>query len=402
MKFPAIIPLPVEMTIHEEKFVINADTQIYYQINLKEQAEYFNMFFQSATNLLLEMVEAESPPDQSVPGMFLGIIDKESSQIPFEGYSLQITTFNIQIEGSDVAGVFYGIQTLRQLLPSVIESPVPKSDISWAVPCLNIRDYPRFHWRGFMLDECRHFFGKKMAKRMIDLIALFKFNKLHWHLTEDEGWRIESKRFPKLHTIASKRLISKKWQEEPNMDDPRWYGGYYTQEDIREIIEYARIRCIEVFPEIEMPGHATAPLVAYPEFSCATPPELVPTIGWGNRHAFCAGNPETYKFLEQVLDEIIEIFPSDKIHIGGDELPTERWKACSKCQSFMKQAGIADLDQLQVYFAAQIIKYLSIHDRTTIGWFDFPVDRLLCQGIDPTKSDLSILGGLNQEINQFR
>ena len=161
MNFPAIIPLPVEMTIHEGEFVINADTQIYYQINLKEQAEYFNMFFQSATNLLLEMVEAESPPDQSVPGMFLGIIDKESSQIPFEGYSLQITTFNIQIEGSDVVGVFYGIQTLRQLLPSVIESPVPKSDISWAVPCLNIRDYPRFHWRGFMLDECRHFLGKK-------------------------------------------------------------------------------------------------------------------------------------------------------------------------------------------------------------------------------------------------
>lgn len=396
----SIIPIPVELTPLSGNFTLTATTQINCQKICLGPAEYLRNFISLPTGFNLMLKPNEEIPTVNMEGIFLRLEPMEST-LPAEGYKLTISQTQIIISGKDLAGLFYGIQSLRQLLPVQIEAPYASFKGPWTIPCLKIRDYPRFGWRGFMIDECRHFFGKTFVKRMIDLMALHKLNKLHWHLTEDEGWRIESKIFPKLHEIASKRPLSHRWKENPNLEDPKWYGGYYTHKDIQEIIDYAAKHFIEVFPEIEMPGHATAPLVAYPHISCATPPEVVPTIGERNRHAYCAGNPETYKWLEQMLTEIIDLFPSDKIHIGGDELPTERWKECPKCQGFMKSKGIADLDQLQVYFAAQIIKFLNSKGKTVFGWFDFPVDRLLDQGIDPNLLRFQFWVGSEQKMINF-
>jgi hexosaminidase len=204
-----------------------------------------------------------------------------------------------------------------------------------------------------------------------------------------------------LHTIGSKRLLSKKWIESPNLDDAQWYGGYYTQAEIKEILTYAHQHYIEVIPEIEMPGHATAPLVAYPEYSCTTPPKIVPTIGAGNRQAYCAGYAPTYTFLHDVLDEIVELFGTTKVHIGGDELPKERWEHCPRCQSFMKQHNIPNLDMLQVHFAADMINHLAKRNCKTFGWFDFPVDRLLDQKVDPDSVIFQFWVGSEKRVGEF-
>jgi hexosaminidase len=396
----SIIPKPVELRVHPGSFIISKATSITYQAECKGIAAYLAGFLARTVKIALDTRLALRAKDALNNAIDLGLLDGKQD-IPEEGYVLEATANGIRIAGVDPAGCFRGVQTLRQLLPAAIEGAIVPDGISLQVPLVTIKDFPRFRWRGFMLDECRHFFGKVLAKRMIDIIALLKFNKLHWHLTEDEGWRIESKKFPRLHEVASSRTLSKKWKENPNLSDPRWYGGYYTQDEIKEIIEYARQHFIEVIPEIEMPGHATAPLVAYPEYSCATPPATVPVIDQRNRHAYCAGKQETYHFLKDVLGEVKELFGGDKIHIGGDELPAERWKACPRCQAFMKEKGLPDLDMLQVHFAAEIAKYLASQDCTTIGWFDFPVGRLLDQGVDPAKLIFQFWVGSDQKLIEF-
>lgn len=393
-----IIPKPVEIVNKNGQFQLNEKTVIFYTPKTESHAIYLADILQKVTGFIFSRKNIEHSGDN---GITLKIKENTSKESPHEGYSLEIDSNCIIIEGNDAAGCFYGIQTLRQLFPPEIESPIVVSPFEWKVPCVSIKDYPRFAWRGFMLDETRHFFGKMLVKRMIDLLALHKINRLHWHLTDDEGWRVESKIYPRLHEIASKRLISKRFKETPNLDDPNWYGGYYTREDIRELVEYARQHYIEVIPEIEMPGHATAPLIVYPEFSCAQPPALIPTIGQRNRHAYCAGYPKTYEFLQNVLSEIIDIFGCEKVHIGGDELPKNRWENCPRCQEFMKKSDIADLDQLQVYFAAQMIKFLSSKQRITIGWFDFPVDKLLDQGIDKEKLIFQFWVGSEKKMIDF-
>ncbi len=395
-----VIPRPVEIKPGSGTFQVTKATTISYQPECTAEAEYLSWYLGSTAKLELRASPHPAGQGGQDDSILLVLASGQSSSHP-EGYRLDITARGITITGNDQAGCFHGIQTLRQLLPPALDAAVVPGDLALEVPCLSISDYPRFKWRGFMLDECRHFFGKVLAKRMIDILALYKFNKLHWHLTEDEGWRIESKRYPRLHEIASKRPLSKRWKESPNLGDARWYGGYYTHDDIREVIAFARTRHIEVFPEIEMPGHATAPLVAYPEHSCAKPPETVPTVGQGNRHAYCAGRPGTYAFLKDVLHEVMDIFGGDKIHIGGDELPAERWNACPDCQRFMKANGIPDIDILQVHFAAEIAKYLASQGRTTIGWFDFPVDKLLGQGVDPSKLIFQFWVGSEQKMVDF-
>jgi hexosaminidase len=393
-----IIPKPVQMNLAEGFFSFTPSTCIYCVPAVNHEAEMIQFIFKRSAGLDLKIIKLQEDCDaNSVKGntnALILLLEKgqdlaiEISKDPTnEGYSLMITSQSILIQGHSNAGVFYGFQSLRQLLPIEIESAVSpvqnpsEKTIEWNVPCLEIVDYPRFGWRGHMIDEVRHFFGKTFVKRNIDLMALYKLNKLHWHLTDDEGWRIESKKYPKLNEIGSKRLIAKKWKESPNLEDPKWYGGYYTKEELREIILYAAERFIEVIPEIEMPGHATAPLVAYPEFSCSIPPAIVQTVGYRNRQAYCPSKPETYQFLQNVLDEVMEIFPTDKIHLGGDELPKERWENCPVCQQYMKDHNIPDLDEMQVEFAAKNIKYLNSKDKQAIGWFDFSVDKLLQKDI---------------------
>jgi len=262
------------------------------------------------------------------------------------------------------AGLVYGSQTVRQLLASR------------PIPLLRLVDRPRFPWRGLMLDEARHFFGKEFIKQLIDLLVLHKLNIFHWHLCDDQGWRIEIKSRPRLTEVGA-------WREA----NGRRYGGFYTQADIREIVTYAQNRFVTVVPEIEMPGHTTAALAAYPELSCTGGPFAAAT-GWGIFHdVLCAGNDATFAFLEKVLGEVLELFPSKFIHIGGDECPKTRWKTCPRCQRRIRDERLNDEHELQSYFIRRIEKFLNANGRRLIGW-----DEILEGGLAPNATVMSWRG----------
>jgi hexosaminidase len=234
-----------------------------------------------------------------------------------EGYRLTATKKSVRIEGAKPAGVFYGLQTLYQLLPVEIEKKQINSEVVWSIPCVRIEDKPRFTWRGMQLDVGRHFFSKDSVKRYIDMMASYKMNTFHWHLTEDQGWRIEIKKYPRLTSVGA-------WRRE-TMGDCTPHGGFYTQDDVREIVKYASVRYVTVVPEIEMPGHSLAALAAYPELSCSGGPFKVGTE-WGVvNDVFCAGNEKTFRFLDDVIGEVASLFPGPFFHIGGDECPKLRW-----------------------------------------------------------------------------
>jgi hexosaminidase len=302
-----------------------------------------------------------------------------------ESYTLVIDNSGIQIISPSYVGLFWGFQTLRQLFPSEIEAGASLTDVE--LPHLKIEDEPRFKYRGMHLDVCRHFFSVADVKSYIDLLVMHKFNVFHWHLTEDQGWRIEIKSLPKLTEISSQRsetVIYKNWGEYDGVP----YGGYYTQEQIREIVKYAEERFITVIPEIEMPGHALAALAAYPELGCTGGPYSVGTT-WGVfDDVFCAGNEQTFEFLEKVIDEVCEMFPnSPYIHIGGDECPKTRWENCPKCQQRIKTEGLADEHELQSYFVQRMGKYINTKDKRIIGW-----DEILEGGLAPDATVMSWRG----------
>lgn len=273
-----------------------------------------------------------------------------------EGYTIEVESELIKISSSTEKGIFLGMQTIFQMISPNIKSA--KSGNSFTIPCSIIKDEPAFSWRGLNLDCARHFMEKDFIKRYIDILAYYKFNTFHWHLTEDQGWRIEIKKYPKLTEIGA-------WRKET---DDSTYGGFYTQEDIKEIVEYAESRFINIVPEIEMPGHSLASLASYPENSCTGGPFEVTNI-WGvHKDIYCAGREETFTFLQNILDEVIELFPGKYIHIGGDEAPKDRWKECSKCQARIKSEGLKDEHELQSYFIKRIVNYLHSKGKEVIGW----------------------------------
>ena len=273
-----------------------------------------------------------------------------------EAYSLAVSPDGIRIRASSAAGAFWAVQTLRQLLPPDVERGAAASPLR--VPAVTITDAPRFAWRGSLVDVGRHYLPPAFIKRFIDLLAMHKMNVLHWHLTEDQGWRLEIKRYPRLTSIGA-------WRTE---SDGTRYGGFYTQAQVRDIVEYARRRQITVVPEIEMPGHASAALVAYPELSCTGETKAVPTT-WGVfEDVFCPGREETFQFVQNVLDEVMALFPSKVIHIGGDEVPKAHWKACPLCQQRMKAEGLRDESELQSYFIRRVGDYVRSKGREITGW----------------------------------
>lgn len=277
-----------------------------------------------------------------------------------EAYRLTVSESRITIEAGDTKGLFWAVQTLRQILPSTRGEVV-------AIPAVVIDDKPAYAYRGHMLDVGRHFFSVEFIKRQIDLLSYYKINTFRWHLTEDQGWRIEIKKYPRLTAVGA-------WRKEA---DGSTYGGFYTQRQIRDIVEYARIRNVQVIPEIEMPGHSVAALAAYPEYSCRQKPLKV-TAEWGvHKDVFCAGNEHTFDFLKDVLDEVIELFPSPYIHIGGDEVPKDRWRECPLCQQRIRSEGLKDEHELQSYFIRRIQQYLESKGKTLIGW-----DEILEGGAD--------------------
>ena len=296
--------------------------------------------------------------ERVTPGESRILLSAESRTEGDEGYTLTVAAGEIGIIGRSAAGTRWGVQTLRQLLPPAFEDANGPRRPEWEVPAVRITDAPRFAWRGTMLDAGRHFLPVSAVKRHLDLMARYKLNVLHWHLTEDQGWRIAIERYPELTRVGA-------WRTE---EDGRVTGGFYSQTEVREVVEYARVRGIMVVPEIEMPGHSVAAIASYPWLGCTGDPRRVPTQ-WGVfADVYCPGKPTTFTFLEGVLDEVIALFPSPYVHIGGDEVPKDRWRACESCQALMRREGLANEDELQRWFVNRMGRYLESKGRRLIGW----------------------------------
>ena len=359
-----IIPQPSQILQQKGSFEINNSTKILCDNKSKEIAEYLRDIIQPSTGFDLQI----NSLGKNAKNVVILKLLKDDVSLGKEGYSLLVSKDKIEIDAYENNGLFYGIQTLRQLLPAQIESRSEVKDAKWEVPCVEIKDKPKFVWRGLNLDCCRHFMSKDFVKRYIDLLAYHKMNVLHWHLTEDQGWRIEIKKYPELTNKGA-------WRK---YDDGSVYGGYYTQEDIKEVVKYAASRFITVVPEIEMPGHSTAAISCYPEISCTGGPFDVGTL-WGIYYdVYCAGNDKTFQFLQDVIDEVVQLFPGKYIHIGGDEVPKNRWENCTKCQARIKQENLKDENELQSYFVKRMEKYISSKGKKLIGW-----DEILEGGIPP-------------------
>lgn len=303
------------------------------------------------------------------------VVFMQDSTLGKEEYNLDVTQRKAVVKCSDLNGAVYAIETIKQLLPVEIYKNSPAENVSWTIPCVKIQDKPRFAYRGLHLDPSRHFFDVDEVKRYIDIIVLHKMNTLHWHLTDDQGWRIEIKKYPKLTEIGAyrdKTLIGH-LNDDKGYDYTR-YGGFYTQDDIREVVEYAASKGVTVIPEVDLPGHMLAALAAYPEYGCTGGPYEV----WGrwgvSEDVLCAGKEETFEFLEGVLTEVMELFPSEYIHIGGDESPKVRWETCPACQARIKELGLKDGEKysaehyLQSYVTARVERFLNSHGRKIIGW----------------------------------
>ena len=306
-----------------------------------------------------------------VPASGIRFVTDES--LPAEGYELNVDGEGIEVRASQFPGFLYALQSLEQLLPAAVYGTEPAPDAAWEVPCVKIADAPRFAYRGMHLDVARHFFSVDEVKRYIDVMAIHKLNTLHWHLTDDQGWRIEIKRYPELTAVGSIRKATVVRKEWGTYDDTP-YGGFYTQDEIRDVVEYAADRGVTVIPEIDLPGHMLAALTAYPELGCTGGPYEV----WGRwgvaDDVLCPGREKTFEFLEGVLTEVMELFPSEYIHIGGDECPKVRWEKCPRCQAKIRQLGLKDDGEhtaehyLQSYVTDRIGKFLAQHGRRIIGW----------------------------------
>lgn len=365
-----IIPKPLSLTDLGAYHAISHSATIYLvedneAVNkvahyLKNQIEQSNA--KAALNIKVEETDN--------PGIHLLLNSDYDNELGQEGYRLNSSN-SVRIVANTAAGLFYGVQSLLQLMPVQVFSGEAQS-YTMTIPSVDITDRPRYAYRGMHMDPCRHFFSTEATKRFIDRLAYHKLNKFHWHLTEDQGWRIEIKQYPKLAEIASKRKGTIVLDHETGWDDNKYdeipVEGYFSHEQIREIIQYAGDRHIEVIPEIEMPGHALAALSAYPEFSCNGGPFEV-MQKWGvSKDVFCAGNDSTFVFLKNVIDEVAELFPSEYIHIGGDECPKDRWKSCVKCQKRMKDEGLHDEHELQSWFIKEMEKYINSKGKTLVGW----------------------------------
>jgi hexosaminidase len=380
----SIVPKPVHVTTSNGFFEIKASTRILISQETRELGNYLHTLLQPATGY--DLVVADAPAGRLEQGAIYLTSSDDEPGLGEEGYELEVTPGNVVVRAPRPAGIFYGLQTLRQLLPAEIEALIRVDGIAWVVPAVAIRDQPRFSWRGLMLDVGRHMFPLDFIKRFLDQMAMHKMNVFHWHLTEDQGWRIEIKKYPKLTETGAWRAASP-LPGEMEKPDGKPYGGFYTQAQIREIVAYAASRFIKVVPEIEMPGHAVAALASYPELGCTGGPYAVRT-SWGiEKDIFCAGKEKTFAFLEEVLSEVLALFPSEFIHIGGDESPKERWKACPECQATIKEHGLKDEEELQSYFVQCIEKYLNGKGRRMIGW-----DEILEGGLAPNATVMSWRG----------
>lgn len=369
----ALIPEPNSLKQLPEKFTLNRNTVLAYNDpEAKVTAELLNEWLQANYNFRLAL--KQSTNNTQTEGI---TIFHDRSGNP-ENYSLNVRSKYVRISG-DERGIFYGSQTLRQLFPLQQTAGI-------VLPGLEITDGPRFGYRGLMLDVSRHFFSVDYIKKFIDVMSQFKFNRFHWHLTDDQGWRIEIPKYPELQSISAWRPPGALEANSPYIKDGR-YGGYFTQAEIRDVVAYAASRHITIVPEIEMPGHSNAALAAYPGLACVRENYQVLTRGTISSNVYCAGNDSVFTFLQDVMDEVIKLFPGKYIHIGGDETPKDKWKVCPKCQARIKAHGLHNEHELQSYFVQRIEKYINSKGRMIIGW-----DEILEGGLAPNATVMSWRG----------
>lgn len=374
-----IIPKPQHLEEGEGFFRLNKNTTFAAtDPEAQKVAGFIAAEINRSTGFTLKVTNQENSSKNT-----LVLFIDSSLDINEEGYTLEVTTENVIVKSKTAQGLFYGLQTFLQLLPAEIESRTEVSNISWIAPCVKVKDEPRFEYRGMMLDPCRHFMSVEDVKKQLDVLSLFKINRMHWHLTDDQGWRIEIKQYPKLTERGATRTEGEGFE----------YGGFYTQEEIKEIVQYAAERYITIIPEIELPGHEMAAIAAYPELSCRGE-VLPPRIIWGVEDiVLCAGKESTFEFLENVFKEVIELFPSKYIHIGGDECPKTEWETCPLCQKRIREEGLTAKDghtaeeRLQSYFVQRMEKVLAKYDKKIIGW-----DEILEGGLAPSATVMSWRG----------
>ncbi|MCF7958673.1 MAG: beta-N-acetylhexosaminidase [Phycisphaerae bacterium] len=380
----SIIPVPVsaQFTNHGP-FTITAETTIGYSGKAKDKAEQLAGMLRPATGFALK-VKPSLAKGQSIRL----VLEETAGSIPPEGYVLSVAPDRIQITASSEAGLFSGCQSLLQLLPVEIYQKTSVKNIHWTVWAMDIRDYPRFGWRGAMLDVARYYLPKAFILKFIDTLAMHKMNSLQLHLTDDQGWRIEIKKYPKLTEVGAwrKESLVGHYRDRPHQFDGKKHGGFYTQEDIREIVAYARERHVNIVPEIEMPGHTQAAIASYPHLGNTKEKLPVHTL-WGVNPNIVNANESTILFFQDVLTEVLELFPSPFIHIGGDEAPKKQWKASADAQSRIKALGLQDEHELQSYFIKRMDTFLAAKGRRLIGW-----DEILEGGLAPGATVMSWRG----------
>jgi hexosaminidase len=378
-------------------------TQILVDKSARATGDYLAEKLRPATSLPLRVKASKAT--QPVHGAILLTTNAANPSLGAEGYTLDVTSDTVVIRAQTQAGLFYGVQTLLQLLPPDVFATKPVAGVDWSLPAVTIEDLPRFPWRGVLLDVSRHFFTKDEVKRVLDLMALHKLNTFHWHLVDDQGWRIEIKKYPKLTSVGAWRanasLLRPHHGPPPVTAHPAWaapkpnvfgrdgrYGGFYTQKDIREVVAYAAARHITVVPEIELPGHSVAVLAAYPELNC-TGGTFDPDLGAGVHHGvYCAGSERPFEFLQDVLREVLPLFPAKYLHIGGDEVQKQTWQKCAKCQARIKAEGLKDEEALQSWFIHRMEKFVAAQGKTMIGWSE-----ILQGGLTPGAVVMDWIGG---------
>jgi len=378
----SVIPRPASVELRDGMFPVSASTMLTYFFSNEEvrpAVMYLKSELERRTGMRVSMSDAGGGSRVRQPIFFNYYKDEQLGE---EGYLLDINPDRIEVNAHDDPGFMNGARTLLQMLQADSADGV----LTWQIPCSTIRDWPRFGWRGMHLDVSRHFFPPAFIKRYIDLLAMYKMNRFHWHLTDDQGWRIEIRGYPKLTEVGAWRNGSMIGDYSEQRFDSVRYGGFYTQDEVRDIVAYAGERNVMVIPEIEMPGHALAALAAYPGLSCTGGPFDV-GMAWGVYEDVFCPREETFRFVEGVLGEVIDLFPGPYVHIGGDECPKTRWKTCDSCQSLIRERGLHDEEGLQSYFIRRVESFLNSHGKRLIGW-----DEILEGGLAPNATVMSWRG----------
>lgn len=395
----ALIPIPASVTDKPGTYILKNNFSI--SVSGKND-DVLNVANQLKTALSNATGYNGSVKENSASGSIqLLLLSQQDPAIGNEGYKLSVSTAGVKISANKPAGLFYGMQTLLQLLPKEIENKKPVAGINWVIAATEITDQPRFGWRGLMFDVSRHFFTKEEVKHFIDDMVKYKYNLLHWHLTDDEGWRIEIKSLPKLTEVGAWRVKREgKWGNTTNPfpNEPKTYGGFYTQEDIKEVIQYAKERFVTILPEVDVPGHSLAALASYPDLSCTPGPYEVasgaPFMNWyrgGHEglidNTLCPANEKVYEFLDKVFTEVAQLFPFEYIHMGGDETAKNFWAKSDQVKALMQKENLKDLNEVQSYFVKRVEKIVNSKGKKLIGW-----DEILEGGLAPSATVMSWRG----------